>query len=325
MQHTSAFRLGIDHAATDPILGWTNLPHTVSGNFVTIEHGIRRNLNETTLRTHAVLAVGDSFTEGWEVSGEESWPAMLEKMTGVPVVNAGIGGYATDQIILRAEQLLPIVMPKILIVGFLEDDVYRSGYSVLGAPKPYFTIESGELRYHPPGPFDLTSSNSLFSLLGHFIRNGLSYFATADFILSRLGPNYWYGSLSDVAVRSNDTDEIEVTCALLERLKQRTDREGVRMALFMQYTAQGILSTGTRTPAAQHVISCALRANIEVVDQFSFIRRIATGRAARKALKKYYIFEGRNFGHMSAQGNWHAAHLLATALRNWLDEVAHVQ
>ena len=145
------------------MLGWVLAPNFRSEGFNTIDHGFRRNFDEKEVRTGAILAVGDSFTEGFDVVDDAgTWPAQLEKMTGTPVVNAGVAGYASDQIILRAEQVMPIVKPKTLIIGFTEVDISRAGLSGAGAPKPYFTTEKGELVYHPPGPLESGSRKASF-------------------------------------------------------------------------------------------------------------------------------------------------------------------
>src|SRR6185503_7626483 len=103
-----------------------------------IAHGIRTNgLGETEVRTGGALAVGDSFTAGSEVADTETWPAQLEPLIGMPGVNAGSGGYGADQIVMRAEELLPLVQPRVLLVGMLEDDIGRVGYSSRTAAKPY--------------------------------------------------------------------------------------------------------------------------------------------------------------------------------------------
>ena len=172
-----------DRAVLDPVLGWTLKPWHKSAGHTTMDHGVRRNFSETSIRTGGVLAVGDSFTEGWQVSDSESWPALLEKAIGVPVVNAGVGGYGTDQIVLRAEQLRPIVRPHILIVGFLDLDIYRTGHSYFGAPKPHFTIENGELRYHRPEIREPRLQPGLMWSLRHVVRDMLGRFAIADFLL----------------------------------------------------------------------------------------------------------------------------------------------
>jgi len=313
-----------DRVVADPVVGWTNVPWTRSddseSNFETIDYGIRRNFDETTVRTGGMLAVGDSFTQGVEVDRNESWPAALEGMTGVPIVNAGVAGYGTDQIIMRAEQLLPIVKPKILIIGFFDDDILRAGRSLHdGAPKPYFTIENGELRYHPPPRLQPPKQESLMSSIGYRLRDGLGYFATADYVLARLTPGYWYGTESERYQRRPEVNEVAVTCALLRRVKAQADKDDIRTILFMQYYAYDILEASKPPRHAQRVIACAQAAGIRVADQFMSLRDIAVRR--RSAMKEYYIYRpiDRGYGHMSAKGNRHAGHMLSQALRDWLE------
>lgn len=304
-------RLG-EHGMVDPVLGWSVRAGFTSEGYNTIEHGVRRNFEETSLRTGGVLAVGDSFTEGWEVDDDESWPAHLERLTGIPVINVGVSAYGTDQILLRAERFLPIVKPKILIVGFLEFDIARAGFSWFGAPKPYFTLESGELKYHPPAPFEPKAKSGVFADLADMLRTPLGYSALADHLLSRLTPNYWYGK-DNVQFHKISNDVVGVTCALLARVKRQADQSNTRMLLFMQYYAAIIVENEKPTENAQRVMACAAAANIEVVDQFGPLRAAAAGDP--NAVWSYYITKGEMFTHMTSKGNEHAAELLAKAVR----------
>jgi len=304
-------RLG-EHGMADPVLGWSIRANFTSEGYNTLEHGVRRNFKETSVRTGGILAVGDSFTEGWEVDDEESWPAHLERLTGIPVVNVGVSAYATDQIIMRAERFLPIIKPKVLIVGFLEFDIIRSGFSWFGAPKPYFTIENGELKYHPPAPFEPKTQSGVLADAAGLIRTPLAYSALADHLLSRLAPNYWYGK-DGVQFHKISTDVVAVTCALLARLKKQADRSQTRVILFMQYYAAIIVENDKPTEHAQRVIACAAAAGIEVVDQFGPLRAVAA--ADPNAIWSYYITKGEMFTHMTSKGNEHAAELLAKAVR----------
>ena len=54
-------------------------------------------------------------------------------------MNGGVGGYATDQIILRAEKLIPELNPKIVILGFLDQDIQCL---------PSMASKSHGIRYH---------------------------------------------------------------------------------------------------------------------------------------------------------------------------------
>jgi hypothetical protein len=299
-------------AMVDPVLGWTLKPWIDRHDFKTIDHGIRTNFGETTIRTGAVLAVGDSFTEGWNVKDHESWPAFLEGLIHTPVVNGGVFGYGTDQIVLRAEQLLPIVKPKILIVGFLEYDIFRSAHTDFGAPKPYFTLQNGKLHFHPPTPLEDRTLPNLLSAAVYKLRDVLGYLAVADTLLKRLAPNYWLAG-SQIAYRRGHIDAVAVTCALLGRLKSRADADHIRMLLFMQHNEYRVLGGDVSSKDAQEVVACAAAMGIQVVDQFASLRALV--KTDRAKVRDYYFADEReHFGHMTPKGNQHAAHLLAGSL-----------
>ena len=121
----------------DPVLGWIIKPgfeiRDKNTTFFTGEFGVRMNQDRILPVPHnAILATGDSFTAGSEVADAESWPAHLQQRLGMPVVNAAAGAWASDQIVLRAEQLLPKLSPTTVIASFLVDDISRAEYRVYG-------------------------------------------------------------------------------------------------------------------------------------------------------------------------------------------------
>ena len=134
--------------------------------------------------------VGDLFAHGSDVGDIETWPAALERILGQPVVNAGLGGYGTDQIILSAEYFMPIFTPKTLIISFMDDDIRRAGYSIFGGgSKPYFTIENGALvLQNVPVPEKLTVDRRQLSVLDNII--GGSYLL--EWLTLRIGLPQWY-------------------------------------------------------------------------------------------------------------------------------------
>src|SRR5205085_1024503 len=64
-----------------------------------------------------ILAVGDSYTFGDDVTDLQSWPAQLQRLTGRRVLNGGVSGYGFDQIVLRAEQLAAVHKPAVIVVS----------------------------------------------------------------------------------------------------------------------------------------------------------------------------------------------------------------
>ncbi len=298
-----------DRAIADPLLGWTLRPNFRTGSFNTIEHGFRRNFDEKETRTGAILAVGDSFTEGFDdVDDANTWPAHLEKMTGTPVVNAGVAGYGTDQIILRAEQIIPIVKPKTLVIGFFSDDINRTAFSATGAPKPHFTTENDELVYHAPGPLERSEKEAI---IGKALRAVLGHSALSDHLFSRLAPEFWYptGALYEEV----KNEPIDITCKLLVRLKKQTDHNQIRLLLFLQYSGELVLEEPVIVTEMRKITECGQKAGIHVVDQFAPLKALTHGNPELVAL--YYTFDGEELGHMTSKGNEHAAQLLAGALK----------
>jgi hypothetical protein len=294
----------------DPLLGWVPKPWYEEDGYNTTTHGIRRNAEDKgEVATGAILAVGGWFTDGGpDLDDDETWPAQLEGLIGKPVLNAGVSGYATDQIVLRAEQLLPLLRPKTLLVGFVGEEIPRASFSSFGAPKPYFTLEGGELKYHPPGPIIVDDPNG--PAWQARVRDVLGYSAVLDVVLSLIAPRYWMGTAGEPVFQKIDNDPVGVTCALLRRLKGRTDADGVRLLLFMQHGRQAVAGKQEPGEDAKQVAACAQAAGIEVVDHFEALR--ATAAANADALGELYL-EGDEVP-MSPKGNRQAAELLARAL-----------
>jgi len=111
----------------DERLGWRVGPNLRWPSNSTDAYGVRLpSSTDRTLPIGGILASGDSFTFGSDVSNAESWPAYLEAIIGTPVVNAAVPGFGTDQIVMRAEDMIDIARPQILIVDFLWYDIGRT-------------------------------------------------------------------------------------------------------------------------------------------------------------------------------------------------------
>lgn len=72
-----------------------------------------------------ILAFGDSLTYGTGVSREESYPSVLQQLTGRQVINAGVPGEVTAQGLKRLPGLLSKHSPDLLILIHGGNDMLR--------------------------------------------------------------------------------------------------------------------------------------------------------------------------------------------------------
>jgi len=136
-----AFRIGgaeqtPEFAMSDEI-GWVRAPNqsgfvyqrnpgVFKTRFITNSRGMRDREYPLDKRTNLrILALGDSFTEGWGVEEEQAYPKVLERqfLQGVEVWNLGVVGYSTDQELQQLRHMIGEVHPDIVILGFYENDI----------------------------------------------------------------------------------------------------------------------------------------------------------------------------------------------------------
>jgi hypothetical protein len=154
-------------AEFDEVLGWRKKAD-FTGWHVTPEYSVRETLNERGLRGQLVpyekppgelrvLVLGDSFVEAYSVAREDSLSELLEDelaaRTGGPVevINAGTGGYSTDQELLFFREEGCKYSPDVTVLCFFYNDVEpntRAAHTRYGfiTPKPRFVVEGDELR-----------------------------------------------------------------------------------------------------------------------------------------------------------------------------------
>ncbi|MEO8627122.1 MAG: hypothetical protein ABI612_03350 [Betaproteobacteria bacterium] len=298
----------------DEQLGWAPKPHysSYSGTFLIGEHGIRMNSEVITpLRQHAILAVGDSFTAGSEVGNSESWPAHLERLLGTQVINAASGAWGVDQMILRVEQLAPILHPKAVIVGILDQDILRNNYRLYGGGyKPYFTIEKNELILNgtPVPTFAGARSDLGFwkSIFGHFY--------ALDWLYRNLGRTASWVDESRRYDKAHDNGP-EISRLLmgrLARLKQQYDFDAMVVLLY-----GGDYAERFDKPAdwVQPTFQGARDDGIPAIDMLPVLREAHAARS--DALRQYYVMHdgGTSYGHMNSQGNLLVAKTISRRIR----------
>lgn len=136
----------LPYVIPDEQLGWTIRPNgkTSDGLFAANSLGLRSAPKEVAIEKAAgvrrVLLIGDSYTHGDEVPWADTWAARLqtELGAGFEVVNGAVGGYGTDQAILRGRGLRDQLAPDVIVLGIYRQDLLRN-LTVFRAVKHPFT------------------------------------------------------------------------------------------------------------------------------------------------------------------------------------------
>lgn len=274
--------------------GFGNSFHTIQTD------GLRHSGATTGARDGSILAVGDSFTYGDEVLDEEAWPAQLQKLTGRRVLNGGVTGYGFDQIVLRAEQLVAIHKPSIVIVSFIADDVWRTEMRRMWwRDKPWFAIEGEELMLKGvPVP--------------HRTRLPLEVRRRMDKVLVDLPPflQHLLGYHSRVHRAGRG---VEIAQRLTGRLAALGAKHHARMVVMAQYPPVVWVNepeARRQRRVTEAVLGRAATHGLATLDTF---RRLA----AEPKPGSFYAVT-----HMNARGNSMIASLLAAALPALLERVS---
>ena len=285
----------------DELVGWRLKANLYQANvpFTTGEFGTRMNANRIVpIQKGAILAVGDSFTAGSGVRDEESWPARLEARLGQPVVNGAAGAYGVDQIVLRAETLLPSVAPKILLIGVLSQDSLRNSFSVYGgAYKPYFDIAGGELQLRGV-PVQRVATLPLELGAARYI---LGRFYVIDDVMTKFKlQRIWTDDRLRYRKIHDDKTGVLISCMLMKRLAVIGKERNIRVVMVMMYGA-GEVEGSTKPWYAEDVVQCAAQHGIETLDTYGRLRTILA--SDRPEFVRLWLDEGGQLGHMSPYGN----------------------
>jgi hypothetical protein len=149
----------------DPLLGWRKIPN-FHGAHVQNEYTIMERFNSKGLRgpeytyekppgEYRILILGDSFAEGYTVEFEDLCSELLERKLNaelkkpVEVINAGTGGYGTDQELLFFRTEGRKYNPDLVIVLYCNNDAPMNTKSYYNTwdrgQKPLFELVDGKL------------------------------------------------------------------------------------------------------------------------------------------------------------------------------------
>jgi lysophospholipase L1-like esterase len=150
------------YVVADPELGWRKQPGARAvyrQREFTVEVTINSHGLRDAERSYAappgvfrLLALGDSFVEGYSVPFERTVTQVLEanlRRPGCPVevLNGGTAGYSTDQEYLFYRQEGSRYSPNVVMLFFYYNDVVLNGRdSYYGRPKPRLVFREGKLE-----------------------------------------------------------------------------------------------------------------------------------------------------------------------------------
>lgn len=298
--------------AYDPTLGWAPIPGssgTMLGKPLSFSAAGTReqNRDRPPASSRLIIAFGDSMTEGFAVGNDETWPAHLERLAGRRVLNAGVRGYGLDQIVLRAERMIPEIKPSTVVLAFIADDISRTALAVRDARgKPYFVPDGEGLALrNVPVPVGGNGGSAPMTAARHI----LGYSHLLDRIVNRLGVQQsWYGREVGTGV-----DPFIVSCRLMERFAALVKRERAD-ALVVALPEQGVFFDA-KAAAGQHralteVLGCAARAGLPTLDTLAAFEKENAGRD----IDAYYAMM-----HFTDRGAAIAARAIAAALASGKD------
>ena len=88
-----------------------------------------------------IVALGDSFMFGEEVSDEETLTSRLaERAPAIEAMNLGVHGYGHDQMLLYLRDVGLAYRPDVVLLGFVGEDMHRNLLSFRDFAKPRFVL-----------------------------------------------------------------------------------------------------------------------------------------------------------------------------------------
>jgi hypothetical protein len=197
-----------------PTLGYTNIP----GRFtVTLNNTFSFNTTHlpNTLRvTHPldsyveerqkeeVWILGCSFTYGWGLNNEETYPWLLqERFPEYEFVNFGVPGYGTIHSLLQFRDALEVKAPKVAMLAYADFHDERNTF-LRKRRKEVTTVNNLGPLVQPYARLDKQGNlQYLFADVEYTEFPGMRYSALINFIESR------YNQLEDIFIHSHDVSK----------------------------------------------------------------------------------------------------------------------
>jgi hypothetical protein len=147
----------ISHCVYDPDLGWRHAPNKhvpdLYGNGVGLTTNSQqlRGTGDYALQDsddrYRILCLGDSFTMGYGVNDEDTFPALLDQQhPAIDTINMGLGGYGLDQAYMSYRRDGTKFDVDVLLFSFIIGDFFRMNPlgNVADMGKPFLKLVDGD-------------------------------------------------------------------------------------------------------------------------------------------------------------------------------------
>jgi len=118
------------HTEIHPVLGWRHAPNFHGGLNLMNSAALRARREYAPVPPAGVLRVavfGDSYVYGAEVDNDRCWAGRIERENpDIEVLNYGVSGYGVDQAYLRYLLEGRAFSPRLVVMGFVPDDINRA-------------------------------------------------------------------------------------------------------------------------------------------------------------------------------------------------------
>jgi lysophospholipase L1-like esterase len=342
-------------------LGWSNRPFS-RGTVYDREYATYLQYNSKGMRgpersyakppgTYRILALGDSFVDGYTVALADRVTEQLERLLNaasppqrVEAITMGVAGYSTDQELLWLESEGLRYEPDLVVLLFFDNDIYGNGLPYFFGAKPQFLWNGRALALHnvpvphsvPGGHRHETSRWNLASRFPAFHRwaedhSRLYRLAAGTSHSTPLPPH-------SPIYRRPETPEVrsawEVTRALLARMKRDAGERGTGFLVFYIPRREDVYRQDWAKIEARLGLQPGQWDMRGVTDRFLEICReedlhcldptarfVETARQlAPGGQRLYYKYDG----HWAASGHRLAAQILAEQIRPELMKRAHL-
>lgn len=184
-----------------------------------------------------VLVLGDSYAWGFGATQEELFTARQVYRTDDELINGGVSAYGTDQeylFYLREGQKFDVdeVVLAFTLYNDVANNLHSKQYSYL---KPYFTLNAGLLVLHNDHVRD-----SIVKRFGRTLRRECRVYDLCNdgvhALIKTLQRKHPKPSDTDVVVSDADRKGIELTLAILKKLKEAVEaRHAKLLVVFIPY------------------------------------------------------------------------------------------